>query len=236
MFSKNLLVKHSREFVIFVFIFLILISLGSWQLLRLESKNNYVSEVLKSVSNKPHRVESLSDLKEYRNIIIDGKIDSSKLLWLYRRHPMAKYKDGAYLVANIMGNNDVKITAVLGWFESKSFKKIENEISEKNKIELKGLLIPSESESFLIPKNDFEKKLIFTMSLGTISKYFNAVENKFFVAATELSSKFDTEFLPITPKMMIKIRNDHTEYAVTWFSLAVFWGLIFYLYIRKKLK
>lgn len=259
MFNKKILLQHAKEFVIFLIIFTILIMLGIWQIFRLEEKNNYIDKILNSAKHDPLTLNSSADFQEYKNILIKGEIDSSNILWLYRRHPMAKYKDGAYLVAPIITENGIRIIGVIGWFESRNFDKIKEEISQKKSIIASGLLIPGEKETIFIPKNDYAKKIIFTMNLESIMNYYELEKQNYFLAVTEImnisdlnndgagynsdskikndiKTNFDVESLPITPKMMVKVRNDHAEYAVTWFCLAFFWLMMFYFYLKRSKK
>ena len=75
--------KNKFLFSVFVsFIVLVLISLGSWQLYRLNWKLNLISEINNSLEHDPVEL-SKSDKKNYLRIRTSGKIDFDKQIYLY---------------------------------------------------------------------------------------------------------------------------------------------------------
>ena len=67
--------KNKFLFSVFVyFIILVLLSLGSWQLYRLNWKLNLISEIENSLKNNPVQL-SKSDKKNYLRIKTSGQID-----------------------------------------------------------------------------------------------------------------------------------------------------------------
>ena len=82
--------KNKFLFSVFVyFIILVLISLGSWQLYRLNWKLNLISEINNSLENDPVEL-SKSDKKNYLRIKTSGKIDFDKQIYLYNLNDSGK--------------------------------------------------------------------------------------------------------------------------------------------------
>ena len=75
--------KHKFLFSVFVIFFiLVFIALGSWQIIRLNWKNNLISEIENSLKNSP--VELAQSKKEnYLKIKTSGSIDLAKQIYLY---------------------------------------------------------------------------------------------------------------------------------------------------------
>ena len=79
----NLSLKHKFLFSVFVIFFiLVFIALGSWQIIRLNWKNNLILEIENSLKNPP--VELAQSKKEnYLKIKTSGSIDLAKQIYLY---------------------------------------------------------------------------------------------------------------------------------------------------------
>ena len=75
--------KHKFLFSVFVIFFiLVFIALGSWQIIRLNWKNNLILEIENSLKNPP--VELAQSKKEnYLKIKTSGSIDFAKQIYLY---------------------------------------------------------------------------------------------------------------------------------------------------------
>ena len=82
--------KNKFLFSVFVyFIILVLLSLGSWQLYRLNWKLNLISEIENSLKNDP--VELLkSNKKNYLRIKTSGQIDFDKQIYIYNLNKSGK--------------------------------------------------------------------------------------------------------------------------------------------------
>ena len=75
--------KHKFLFSVFVIFFiLVFISLGSWQIIRLNWKNNLILEIETSLKNPPVELSELN-LSNYLKIKTSGSIDFEKQIYLY---------------------------------------------------------------------------------------------------------------------------------------------------------
>ena len=75
--------KHKFLFSVFVIFFiLVFISLGSWQIIRLNWKNNLISEIETSLKNPPIEL-SEENITNYLKIKTSGSIDFDKQIYLY---------------------------------------------------------------------------------------------------------------------------------------------------------
>lgn len=219
--------------------FLLLIYLGYWQLMRLEQKESYIANIFKSLSLPPKDlgkvVDKAKDIKEYSHILAKGEIVPDKIMWLYRKHPQAKYKEGAYLVLIFKANKKYNFITVVGWVEKMNFNKIENYLKSGNKLNLTGLLLKGEKESFLLPNNDYKNRLLFTLDIQNIAKFLNVkVENFYFASLS--NNLIDLPIIKLTPNMLIKVYNKHLEYAIMWFSLAAILAGIYFWNFQKFYK
>lgn len=75
--------KNSFVFNIFVFLFITLfISLGTWQLVRLDWKKNLIREIEEGLNAKPI-LYSYGTIKDYQRVILEGNFEYSKQIYLY---------------------------------------------------------------------------------------------------------------------------------------------------------
>ena len=82
--------KNKFLFSVFVyFIILVLLSLGSWQLYRLNWKLDLISEINNSLKNDPVEL-SKSNNKNYLRIKTSGTVDFDKQIYLYNLNDSGK--------------------------------------------------------------------------------------------------------------------------------------------------
>ena len=78
--------------------FVILLSLGFWQIARLQEKELFLSSMKNNLNNPPINIKALSGNKLYAKIRANGYFLVGKNLHLYGRRSMSTEKDGYYLV------------------------------------------------------------------------------------------------------------------------------------------
>ena len=214
--------KNKFLFSVFVyFIILVLLSLGSWQLYRLNWKLNLISEIENSLKNDP--VELLkSNKKNYLRIKTSGQIDFDKQIYLYNLNKSGK---PGFEVINpiLIGNENYLINR--GWIPFD--KKDQSEINFINQNNIVGTLKTQSKANSFKPKNDIEKNYWFTLNRNDIFKYTGKKFSKYIIY---LNGDYS---LPKPKVVTAKISNNHKKYAITWFSMAIS-ILLIYLYFRKK--
>ena len=214
--------KNKFLFSVFVyFIILVLLSLGSWQLYRLNWKLNLISEIENSLKNNPVEL-SKSDKKNYLRIKTSGQIDFDKQIYLYNLNKSGK---PGFEVINpiLIGNENYLINR--GWI---SFdQKDQSEINFVNEDKIIGTLKLQTKASTFKPENDIEKNYWFTLNRDDVFKYTGKNFSNFIIY---LNGDYKTP----EPKIITaNISNNHKKYAITWFSMAIS-ILLIYLYFRRK--
>ena len=75
--------KHKFLFSVFIIFFIfVFIALGTWQIIRLNWKNNLILEIENSLKNPPVQL-SQSNQKNYLKIKTSGSVDFEKQIYLY---------------------------------------------------------------------------------------------------------------------------------------------------------
>ncbi len=219
-------------FIIFIPIILILSLLGSWQIYRYYEKTSYTQAIFDSIRENPRHITQ-DKLGIYDSIILKGSIDSKNVLRLYRRHPLAKSQDGAYLIVKFRSDDGVQLPVILGWVNQINIKQALQELNKDVNLQIKGLVLPGEAQSFFIPSNDYKKNICFTMNMDEINNFMDIKNNNYFIAALEFSLLGEIKLFPIITEMMVRIPNHHLEYASMWFCLAICACISLFMYNRK---
>ena len=198
-----------------------LLSLGSWQLYRLNWKLNLLSEIENSLKNDPVEFSKV-DKKNYLRIKTSGIVDFNKQIYLYNLNESGK--PGFEVINPIIINNENYLIN-RGWipFDKKDKPEV-NLINESNII---GTLKLQHKASTFKPDNDINKNYWFTLNRQDIFKYTG---KKFSDYIIYLNGDYK---LPKPKVITANISNNHKKYAITWFSMAIS-ILLIYLYFRKK--
>jgi surfeit locus 1 family protein len=214
--------KNKFLFSVFVFFFIsIFIALGSWQLVRLDWKNELLNKI--DVSLKKEPVDLMANVPEdYLRIKTSGIIDFNKQIYLYSLNE--KGAPGFNVVNPIIINNE-NFLLNRGWipFEKKNDKEID---IFDHKIILGTLRKQTQASKFK-PANDLKDNYWFTLDRSDIFSFTNKNFSPFIIY---LNNNLE---LPKPKVITVNIPNSHKKYAITWFSLALS-IFFFYLYVRKN--
>ena len=214
--------KHKFLFSVFIIFFIfVFIGLGTWQIIRLNWKNNLILEIENSLKNPP--VELAQSKKEnFLKIKTSGFIDFDKQIYLYNLNESGT---PGFEVINPITIGDENFLINRGWipFEKKGTQEI-NVFDQKNII---GTLKLQGRKNIFKPDNDLDENYWFSLNREDILKFTGKNFSKYIIY---LDGNYQ---LPRPKKITANISNNHQKYAITWFSLALS-ILLLYLYFRKK--
>ena len=214
--------KHKFLFSVFIIFFiLVFVALGSWQIVRLNWKNNLILEIENSLKNPPVELTN-SNAENYLKIKISGSIDLEKQIYLYNLNETGT---PGFEVINPILINDTNYLINRGWipFEKKNSQEIN--IFDEN--DIIGTLKLQGRKNIFKPDNDLEENYWFSLNREDISKFTGKEFSKYIIY---LNGNYQ---VPKPKKITANISNNHQKYALTWFSLAIS-ILLLYLYFRKK--
>ena len=214
--------KHKFLFSVFVIFFIfVFVALGSWQIVRLNWKNNLILEIENSLKNPPVELTN-SNVENYLKIKTSGSIDLEKQIYLYNLNDTGT---PGFEVINPILINDTNYLINRGWipFEKKNSQEI-NVFDENNII---GTLKLQGRKNIFKPDNDLEENYWFSLNREDILKFTGKEFSKYIIY---LNGNYQ---VPKPKKITANISNNHQKYALTWFSLAIS-ILLLYLYFRKK--
>ena len=214
--------KNKFLFSVFVyFIILTLLSLGFWQIYRLNWKLELIEQIENSLKNNPVELSNI-EKKNYLRIKTSGEIDFDKQIYLYNLNDSGK---PGFEVVNPIKIGDENYLINRGWipFEKKGLPEIN--LVDQNQI-VGTLMLQTKPSSFK-PENDIEKNYWFTLNREDILKFTGRNFSDYVIY---LNGEYK---IPKPRVITAKISNNHKKYAITWFSMAIS-ILLIYLYFRKK--
>ena len=210
-------------FKVFVFFFITLFcSLGTWQLYRLQWKQDLINQISEGLNSTSIQY-SQNINKNYQRVTLVGKYNFKNQIYLYNLNK--KGQPGFDVITPFETLNKENVLINRGWIK-KEFKN-NPRINSFSK-NIKGLLKESNKKNIFTPENDLKENIWFSINLNEIQKLTGKKFNKFIVYLED--EKINT---PKPKEITIDLPNNHLKYAITWYSISI--SILFYfLYFRKK--
>ena len=228
---KNLL---NLRFLIVLSAVLLLVSLGNWQLKRLKEKEEFITKIQSNAANSPRKITKDDTIALYDKVELKGSFLKEKL-FLYGRRSAYPEKDGYYLLSAFKDNFGNVYLVSRAWLAQSTKNKIADLIIPSDREEMiTAFVMPGEKKNFLMPSNDSKNSVWFTIDLDE-AKTALGVTNQGFYLMQIGAQDFSPEFYPLTANYLAVVRNDHLEYALTWYSLAALLLLMYFIYSKKYL-
>lgn len=230
--------------------------LGFWQLKRLEWKENLIANLKERLNMDPidlFMIDSLEDLKglEYSRVSVKGRYeqDPTKQIFLKPRmlvdNKEASLRGRSEFSRNIgvnvvtpfvLEDSNLRILINRGWLpltgSEEYLSNAGNGLGDgKKPTEVVGVIRASDNQpkfgiSNDLESNEFQFRIVEEMAnkLQTAPIYIEATENN---PPGQLGT-------PIGGQTQVKVRNEHLNYAITWFGLSICSLLIWYTTMKKK--
>lgn len=215
---------------------IILLALGTWQVQRLNWKNARVDEVFQRSAEAP-TVYAGGKLtlegNQYRRYLVEGMFDHTRERHLYTGPKVMRGTPGYNLFTPLVLANGDEILVDRGWV-SKDQKQPEKRPQTRleTPVSLETMLHKGEIPSYFTPENDSQRNLWYWADVGAMLGS-DVAQDVFFRAL-----KTDTvKGLPLAGDTQIEQRNDHLQYAITWYSLAIILIVIygvFHMRVEKR--
>ena len=209
-----------NSFTVFVYLtILLLFALGSWQLQRLAWKKDLISKISNSFQSPPIQIPI--NIKAFEKIKFSGTIIGNPIS-VYNLGEKGVYGFDIYYPL-LVENKSLMIKA--GWSpivikESKNF------IGKK--FEFEGVVLNYKKRNIFTPDNS-EKNFYYFINSKILTEKYNKRFDNFYLHET--SNIFKS--LNLIKSHNINIRNNHLQYALTWYCLC-FIIIIAFINYRKK--
>ena len=209
---------------------IILLSLGTWQLERLRWKSHIISTMNKHISLSPKEINAsvINDIKNYnyRRIKLEGTYIYNKNITIYSK--VLNGKVGRHLI--IPFKTKFGYILINKGFIPKDYN-IDVAFAEKAKnISINGIVKFQQKINYFTPKNNLITNEWYYINLDEISKFLNIPLMDFYL----IEEDNPKERYPVGSQYNLKVPNDHLQYAITWFSLAIALSIFMHLLWRKN--
>ena len=216
--------KNQLLFNIFVLsVITLFCALGTWQLVRLQWKNNLINEIsegLKSPAiNYSNKIQT-----NYQRISVNGEYNFEKQIYLYSLNE--KGKPGYDVITPFKTQGLENILVNRGWIET--VQKNENKINEITTTKIEGLLLKNVKKNIFKPDNEIENNIWFSINSTDVKKFTGKTFNEHILYLED-----ENAVAPKPKEITIDLPNNHLKYAITWYSISIS-IFAYFLYFRKK--
>ena len=216
--------KKSFLFNVFVFLFIILFCfLGTWQLYRLDWKNNLITEITEGLNSEPV-LYSYSSVKNYQRFILEGEFDYSNQLYFYSLSTKSEPGFDVFTPYKLKDGNFVLVNR--GWIKKELKNKVE--INQNQSSKIIGVAKTEFKINIFKPENEPKNNIWFSINFDEFETLLGVKLNR---AIFYLDDKNIN--LPKPREINADLPNNHLKYALTWYSIAIS-ILLYFLYFRKK--
>ena len=225
------MIKNITFHSLFLIALVSLVYLGSWQLHRLEWK----TELLNSIKDGQTEgyIEYPYDIKNndfsYKKSFISGKIDQSKELHFFN---INSYGQSGYNIIVPLLTEGRTVYIDLGWTNFKDINSKEFMFRSLNgELDFRGILIYSKKRRLFSPKPDTIKNSWYLMNIKEMDQFTKLNSEKYIFRVVEQEYYLDL----LNEFTAINIPNNHLQYAITWFALAISIAAMYIIYIYKNI-
>ncbi|AIL13098.1 hypothetical protein IM40_05590 [Candidatus Paracaedimonas acanthamoebae] len=212
---------------------LILVTLGNWQIYRLHWKQDLISKIQKRSQILPIPIQTLETLPtnkiknfEFSPTIAEGRyLHTLEFKLLGRTH---QGQAGYHMITPLLLKTKKILLVDRGWvpFYEKSIDR------PRGLIKIKGLIRLNSEKNFFTPENDFSSRELYFIAPHEITIRMGIKELLPFYIC--ISDTIQPSTFPISIPLNLKLRNFHLAYALTWYSLALGLGILYFFFKRKK--
>ena len=207
--------------ILFIFFIFIVLSLGTWQVFRLNSKSQLISDLENNL--KRNSIDFNVDIdKEYTKVLLKKKNLKSKI-FLYH---LNKGEIGFKVIVPYEVNSSLLVLVDKGWIRKDKINSIKNSLLNDDMIE--GYTKKIREKKLFTPKNNIKEDFLYSVEIDNLKKSLNKNIYPLLIIQT---SKTKKDIIP--NDYHVGLSNNHLQYAITWYGLALF-TIIFFLYYRKK--
>ena len=203
--------------------FLVLISLGSWQLQRLQWKNDIISNFEARSAAEAIAIPEANaelDVLEFSSLALEGEYLHDKETFLTGR--TYEGNAGFHVVTPFLLDDGRTILINRGWVSEDYRDPAKRAFSQiDGKTSVAGILRRPGVRGYFVPENEPENGFWFTLVPSQINQHLDlgdAAIEQFYADAVRTS---DVVTLPIAAKTKLNLRNAHLSYAMTWYGIAI---------------
>ena len=233
-FNSNSYSFKPRSFPLFAFIVAlsILLGLSGWQIKRLNWKTDLISQRISSFESDPISFINLNqpEKNEFRKVFVDGQLLNE--FEMYMPALSKRGNNGFHILVPLKTTSGKLIIYDTGWIPLKIKEKEKRLLNiSKNPQTFEAVIRTSGRKGYFQPDNDTDTNTWFFVEPELMSEYLKMnFENQYYLEAV----KNGPNGFPLGNQTRIYLRNNHLQYALTWFMIACgLIGVFFFANIKK---
>ncbi|NVK34426.1 MAG: SURF1 family protein [Rhodobacteraceae bacterium] len=215
---------------------LVLLALGNWQLDRLAEKEDLIAHVTASIDAPPEAAPgpaswgALENDEEvlaldYRHVSITGSfLQGSAYYFTSLPERSGRYSGPGYMLYSPFQTKDGwSVLVNRGFIPQDVFRHQRSAVEEvpTGSLKLVGLLRRSETPNWTTPEADETNRIWFARDTEHMAKVLGLNPDNLAPYSIDLDAEFTgPEGLPQAGETVVRFKNDHLGYALTWFGLA----------------
>ncbi|MGB3148069.1 MAG: SURF1 family protein [Paracoccaceae bacterium] len=194
----------------------VLVALGLWQVQRLAWKEAILADMAARMTADPVPLETLVPdplTERYRAVSISGRTTGEDLLVLTGK---AGVGPGYEVIAVFQTLTGERLMVDLGFITEE----LRHKLRPGRAMTIVGNLVwPDEQDSFT-PDPDLAARLWYARDVASMSQF---LQTSPILVVSRTAEGGDPAIVPV-PVTTAGVPNNHLNYAITWFSLAVVWA------------
>jgi len=229
--KESSLIKNITFHSLFLLALVSLLLLGFWQLQRLEWKVELLSSIKNGLSEGiiefPFNINSSEFL--YKKSSISGRIDQSNEMHFFS---INSFGQSGYNIVVPLKSEGRTIYIDLGWTDFDTINSKEFNFRTLNdELYFEGILVFSKERRLFSPKPDIAKNNWYLMNVDEMDNHTKLKSEQYILKVME--QEYFTDLL--NEFTAINIPNNHLQYAITWFVLAVAIAIMYVTFIYKNI-
>jgi len=221
--------------------FIILLGLGTWQVQRLHWKENLIAERTARTTAAPialpqaseHLSPAALDDLDFRRATATGEFRHDQEMYLAARTMEGAV--GYQIVTPLQLADGSAVLVNRGWvpdIRKDPAKRADGQVS--GTVTIDGAIRAPGVQHWLQPDNEPERNIWFWNDLPAMAVHAGIPPDHLVPVFLEAGPAPNPGGLPIGGQTHVTLPNDHLQYAITWYALAVGLAVIFLVYHREQ--
>ena len=210
----------------------ILLALGTWQLQRLEWKTALIAEREAALQAPPVALpDDPAALRQmdFRRIRVSGEFLHDRSLLLSARSYQGR--PGSHLLTPLRLETGRVLMVNRGWIPLDATPSSPAIARPEGAVEVSGILRAGRRKGWLTPESVPEKGQWFWYDLSLMADHLGLM---LLPAVLEADAAPDPAGLPVGGQTQVRLSNNHLQYALTWYGLAVALVVIYVVFHRQR--
>ncbi|GAU90812.1 hypothetical protein RvY_03177 [Ramazzottius varieornatus] len=245
-FRRQADTARSRNYALLVFP-AVTFCLGGWQLYRLQWKLGLIDERTSRMRIAPLTIDDLPDdldklrEMEYRRVTVTGQFDHDNEIYLAPRSPLnntggglisSSTNHGAHVITPFkISNTNTIILVDRGWVATNRINPSTRPDGQvQGEVTVTGVIRNSEKANNFTPDVRAGSASFPIRDIDQMASLRHT--SPVFLEATKAS---DVRGGPVGGQTIVQMRNEHLNYAITWYALSALSFVLWYLkYVKRK--